>query len=528
MKNKYLPFLAILSVLFACKSPFPISSADTSTSSPAKTEIIESVEEINPPAATIEITSEPPNLIPEGFDLGEREIFRDGLILSEQGVLSELHDATRYDITLYIPEKPYILKGHEVVRYTNCEDLPLEEIYFQLFPNVEGGEILILSVSIDSNPMDPEYDFEDSAMRLPLIDPLEPGQQIVIEIVFEIEVALEMGGNYGLFGYFEDILVLDLFYPVIPVFDDEGWNVKDIVPQGDFSYFDVSFYQVEVTAPADLSIATSGIEIKRELLQDEQVITYAAGPARDFYIAASKRFTVISEIIGETTINSYAPEEYSEAQSLALDIAVNAMEGFNSRFGNYPYTEFDVISTPMLALGIEYPGATGISTKVYDLDKEVWGLPAAVMLESALAHEVGHEWFYSTVGNDQVDEPWLDEAVVQYLTMLYYLDRYGVSAAAGYSSSWEDRWNNIGRQDIPIGLPAEEYNGSEYSAIVYGRGPIFIEALSKEMGEDAFNFFLRDYYNSYKWGIVTGDIFRQLAEKHCSCDLTDIFAEWVY
>jgi hypothetical protein len=40
--------------------------------------------------------------------------------------------------------------------------------------------------------------------------------------------------------------------------------------------------------------------------------------------------------------------------------------------------------------------------------------------------------------------------------------------------------------------------------------------------------FLRDYYQSLKWGIGTGDAFRQLAESHCGCDLSDLFEAWVY
>ena len=44
----------------------------------------------------------------------------------------------------------------------------------------------------------------------------------------------------------------------------------------------------------------------------------------------------------------------------------------------------------------------------------------------------------------------------------------------------------------------------------------------------SFAEFLRDYYQSHKWGIGTGDALKQLAEQHCQCDLTALFQEWVY
>ena len=48
------------------------------------------------------------------------------------------------------------------------------------------------------------------------------------------------------------------------------------------------------------------------------------------------------------------------------------------------------------------------------------------------------------------------------------------------------------------------------------------------MGQETFDAFLRDYYASFKWDVGTGDAFKQLAVEHCQCDLTPLFAQWVY
>ena len=70
--------------------------------------------------------------------------------------------------------------------------------------------------------------------------------------------------------------------------------------------------------------------------------------------------------------------------------------------------------------------------------------------------------------------------------------------------------------------------GREYGAIVYGRGPLFLATLADRMGQESFDGFLRDYYQTHKWGIGTGEAFKRLAEQHCQCDLTALFEEWVY
>jgi aminopeptidase N len=464
------------------------------------------------------------------FDVAwdDRAIFREGLVDSERAVLDGLPGATVYHIDLKIPGDFTLLQGREEVCYTNRENEPLDEVYFRLFANTAGGAASVSAVEVDGQEVAPIYELEDSALRVPLPADLKPGERAEIRMSFVVEVPREMGGNYGLFGYFDGVLVLDEFYPVIPVYDDEEWNVEVPPSNGDVTYFDASFYLVRVTAPDRLTVVASGVEVGREHEADRQIVTFAAGPARDFYLAASDAYTVISQTVGETTVNSYTFAERGEGARLALQYAADALESYNARLGVYPYTEFDVLSTPMRALGIEYPGATGIALQLYDPDAVVLGLPSQAILESAVAHEVAHQWFYNAVGNDQVDEPWLDEAVVQYVTGLYYADVYGERGAQGFRDSWYGRWDGVDRADIPIGMPSESYTGAEYGAIVYGRGPLFIAALAEAMGQERFDEFLRDYYGSHQWGIGTADAFKQLAEHHCQCDLTPLFEEWVY
>ena len=466
----------------------------------------------------------------------DRAIFRQGLIEAEQEALDRLPGASVYHIDLQIPDDYLLLNGHEEVRYTNQEDEPLNEVYFRLFPNTAGGKATVSEVKVNDQDVQPVYEFQDSALRVPLPAALQPDEQVVIGMDFEVEVAQEMAGNYGLFGYFDGVLALDEFYPVIPVYDDEGtgpepaegWNVEVPPPNGDVTYFDASFYLVRVTAPASLTIVASGVVVGSEYEAGKQILTLAAGPARDFYLAASENYIVSSETVGETTVNSYAFSERADGAELALQFAADALRSFNERFGVYPYTEFDVVSTPMQALGMEYPGTVAIGLNLYDPNEKAAGLPFPIVLESTVAHEVAHQWFYNTVGNDQIDEPWLDEALAQYLTGLYYTDTHGEGAARDYRTSWDNRWGSVDRADVPIGLPVGAYTGKEYGPIVYGRGPLFIAALAKEMGQEPFDEFLRDYYQSHKWGIGTSEAFRRLAERHCQCDLTALFEEWVY
>ena len=507
-------------------SPTEEGSAIESARSPGPTEEDSTTEPADP------LFQEPaPDLTRSDiFDIAwdDRSIFRQGLIEADREVLDRLPGATVYHLQLEISDDLLTLTGQQIAHYTNSEAEPLDDVYFRLFPNTAGGRSSVSEVTVDGAETELTYEFDDSALRVHLSPSLQPGDMVDIQMTFEVEIPQEMAGNYGLFGLFEGVLVLDEFYPVIPAYDDEGWNVEAPSPNGDLTHFDTSFYLVRVTAPKNLTIVASGIEISQEIDGNYQALTLAAGPMRDFYLAASESFTLISETVNETSINSYTLDGYKEGAELALKVAAASLSSFSKRLGDYPYTEFDVISAPMMALGMEYPAATTIALRTYDPEETISGLPSQVMLESVVAHEVAHQWFYSAVGNDQVDEPWLDEALVQYLTGRYYLDTYGSEAARSYANSWWGRWDRVEQAEIPIGLPTAAYAEGEYGAIVYGRGPIFVSALAEEMGQETFNEFLRDYYQSHLWGIGTGDAFRQLAEKHCQCDLSTLFQAWVY
>ncbi len=185
-----------------------------------------------------------------------------------------------------------------------------------------------------------------------------------------------------------------------------------------------------------------------------------------------------------------------------------------------------MLSTPMLALGIEYPGVTALNVNMYDPRAEIRGQQGTFYLESVIAHEVAHQWFYNQVGNDQLDHPWLDEALAQYMTGIYFLDAYGEGAYQDFRQSWLGRWDSVDRQPIPIGMPAAEYDGVAYFPIVYGRGPLFVEALAEEMGDEVFWEFLRSYTQAFAWDLVQPEDFTGMAETACACDLGDLWESW--
>ena len=457
------------------------------------------------------------------FDWTDLSPFRDGL--TDPSILDQMQGASYYLIEFVIDEDLVHVSGKETVHYTNREGAPLDEIQFRLFPNILGGKMEVRDLTVDGKPVTPSYGLENSLMIVPLKAPLEADKSVVLAMEFAVEVPTDVELNYGVLASYDGVLTLAHAYPVIPVYNEEGWNAELPPQSGDVTFNDAAFYLVTVTAPIGVTVVASGLEAAPTRSEKQMVQTVASGPARDFFLAASRDYEVVSQKVGEVTVNSYAPKSLAGGSQSALKAAARALETFSELYAPYPYTEFDVVITPTLALGIEYPGATAIADQILLGE---YGDQTSAYLESTVVHEVGHQWFYNLVGNDQLDEPWLDESLAQFATWQYYKLNADPQGADGFEASLRSRWERVDNAEIPIGLPVAAFQEKEYGAIVYGRGAFFFEALKNKMGADAFGAFLKDYSATFSWKIATTEGLKSLAEKHCNCNLLPLFEEWVY
>ena len=147
------------------------------------------------------------------------------------------------------------------------------------------------------------------------------------------------------------------------------------------------------------------------------------------------------------TVNSYFLPGDEEGGRKALDWAAEALTIYQREFGAYPYRELDIVETATTAGGIEYPGLVVVASRLYSDPKR------QTFFESATVHEVAHQWWYNVVGNDQVNHPWLDEALTQYATYRYFQGAYGDAGGQGFIDSLNGRWTRWTGKRSPSACP---------------------------------------------------------------------------
>jgi hypothetical protein len=433
-------------------------------------------------------------------------------------------DATRYEIELIVGPDVTTVTGHERVAYTNTENIPLDTFYLRLFPNTPsyGGAMTATNVLLDGQPVAPAVELDGSALRFPLDPLLEPGARLDLKLDFTLAAPIEVTQGYRQFGYYDGVLALTNAYPLVPVYDDEGWNVEVAPPYGDALYSETAFYDVRITAPADMILIASGTCATYPLdSANSETWTCVAGPMRDFNAILGPDYRVESQVVEGITINSFFYSPHPQKGKEALDYAVEAVRFF-TRFGPYPFTELDVVETPTFAGGIEYPGLVVINSSYYQ--------PTGDSVEWVLVHEVGHQWWYSLVGNDQVDEPWLDEALVQYSTLLYFEDRYGAELAAELLEGiFQQAYEKLveSDRDMPVGLPIAAYSEQDYGPVVYQKGPLYFHALRREVGDVNFWEILRTYFAHNRYAVATPEDWLAAVEMVTGDEHRAIYERWI-
>lgn len=455
--------------------------------------------------------------------------------------------ATRYDIALSVDTARLSVSGRQTVRYTNRGMWPLNEIALRLYPNTPymGGMMRVESARVDGRPVTPSvYLRKSSELAVPLTDtsviwlpldrPLAPGHSAWVTMTFTLTAPTDSESGYRVFGRANGVLSLPNACPMIPPHDATGWRVDEAPAWGDIVFSETALYRVRIRAPATEVIVATGVcapsagLLETATPEAQQDVTCVAGPVRDFALHLSNQFQSIQAPMpsqGEPiTISSYYLPASGLGGARALTYATEAARVFERRFGPYPFKELKVYMSPTTAGGIEYPMLAGVTDALYDI--------TGGYFEWVTAHEVAHQWWYALVGSDPLNEAWLDEALTQYATSLYIEDRYGLPAARAereryFTRRYEDDARRLNRDDR-VGQPTGAFDRSAYGPLVYGKGPLFFQAVRDAAGDARFNSWLRAYFNRYRYGIASArDLLRVADETGIGPLARRAYQQWI-
>ena len=206
------------------------------------------------------------------------------------------------------------------------------------------------------------------------------------------------------------------------------------------------------------------------------------------------------------------------------------MKIFNELYGEYPYPQYTVAESDFFIGGMEFPNIVFINKQFYKLQN-------LLTLEHVVVHETAHQWWYGIVGNNQVDEAFIDEGLAEYSTMVYYEKTktpedyrtyFNYYIANNYRFAMAELNQRHSDMDMSINKPVNQFEDYlAYETMVYTKTALMLDTLNQQMGDEAFFKALKSLKSEYQFKTITKDEYIAAFQAQTSMPVDKIIDSWL-
>ncbi|MCU0328142.1 MAG: hypothetical protein MUE53_04055 [Chitinophagales bacterium] len=494
-----------------------------------------------------------------------------------------------YKINAKLDQKQEIISGDLTLTYTNNSPYELKELFFNLYQNAftknsyltnlqkahnekivfgkwerenKGNEILELT--IDGVPHQGQVD--GSVMKVPLQKAMSPNSTIEIFIKFNTYYALGGSTRRRMKSFVhrgEKHFNGAHWYPRIAVYDRKfGWTTDQHLNHE--LYGDFGTYEVALDMPNDYIVEATGMlqnesEVLPKALKDSlhlsrfwsnpwedklhfkikkdsskrKIWRYKGENVHDFAWIAGPHYRIDEKQYGSFKVVAMVLEPHASGWKNACDFTAQVMNIYSQDFGPYAYPKMVVADSRD---GMEYPMLTmdGGRDPSY---------------RSLLAHEVGHNWFYAMINNNETYRAMLDEGFTQFLTAwaLEKIDGKNVAFQEPTDpylkkhfkpQTVRDRVCYLGykldavqHQDPILDVHSDGFNGAlghggGYGH-VYSKTATMFYNLKYVLGDTLFQNSFKHYFRKWSFCHPYIEDMRQAFIEHSQTDLNWFFDQWI-
>ncbi len=402
---------------------------------------------------------------------------------------------------------------NETINFMNNTSNNLDELILACDSLRYPGAFQLQEVLVNQTSAD-NVQVNDYFISIPLISSLDPGASLEIQINYILAVpplpAPADDQKPGIFGYSSVQTNFVDWYPFIPPISENGnWILHEPGYYGEYLVYDLANFDVSIEIinnPSNTLIAASTIPVQ----QDETHYTFTSTNARNFVWTIGPSYVTDSIEHNGITISSYSFPFHQFANSFLMAETAKAIDLYSRLYSSpYPRENLTIVEGDFLD-GMEYDGLFFLGRGFYNLFDNT---PQNYLTFIAV-HETAHQWWYTSIANDQAIEPWLDEALCTYSEVLFYEEYYPELV----DWWWEYRVNYYQPSGY-IDEPIYEYQGFiPYRNATYLNGAKFLQYLRNQLGDQTFFAFLHEYASMEKDKISSEAIFFNVLSKYSIFD----------
>ncbi len=192
------------------------------------------------------------------------------------------------------------------------------------------------------------------------------------------------------------------------------------------------------------------------------------------------------------------------------------VELYESWIGEYPFSEFSVVSSPT-------PTGFGMPTLTY-LGVNVLRLP--FIRATSLGHEVLHNWWGNGVYPDYTTGNW-SEGLTTFMADYAYKERESAEAARQMRLGWLRDFAAMPRgQDLPLARFTSRTHGAS-QIVGYHKAAMTFFMLRDLIGREAFDRGIRAFWEKQQFLVASWDDLREAFESTTGRDLKPFFDQWL-
>ena len=495
-----------------------------------------------------------------------------------------------YTIQAALNEQTNIITGKEFLTYWNNSPDSLSYVYFHLYQNAfqpgsyydnllkengyatrygryeaqkKGTEITTIKI----NGQEVKTELDNTILKVYLPEILKSGAKAAFEIEFKTYFdtgssrrrmkTFRVGHGYK---HFDGVH----WYPRISVYDRKfGWDTDQHLDK-EF-YGDFGTYDIELTLASNYVVEATGyLQNRAEVLPDDlrkkldlknfihrqpgdtiTIITpynpkeskiwiYHAENVHDFAFTADPTYRIDEKYWGDIQCVAMVREQNAPKWINAAEYTAKIIKTYSQSFGQYIYPKMVVADADD---GMEYPMLT------LDAGQD----PG---YRSLLAHEVGHNWFFGMVGNNETYRAALDEGFTQFLDSWAYKaiegdTVYHLPSKSAYFRKFRKEtlirnsrvFDNYilyaaQRDDRALNTHSSDFDGGSirhdggYGQVYYKTASMLYN-LQYVLGDSLFLSAMQHYFNQWKTCHPYFEDFRNSIIQYTHTDLNWFFDEWL-
>jgi hypothetical protein len=297
-------------------------------------------------------------------------------------------DRPRYTLHISVDLANNAVEGDETVRFT--PNLTTDRLVFRLWPNgpalaaagshLEPGPISLDGVATAASRPDP------TTVIVPIA--IAAGATVTASLPWRLTLAGPVSDRVARVG---DFVRLGSFFPILSWEPGVGWAIEPpTTAHGETATSPAADFDLTIALPPGLSALATGVPDGH----GRWVAT--AVPDVGVSVGNFVTATAVINVPQPVSITVGVAAGLPESPQTYLAKAERVISSYSQRFGPYPWPVYTLAITPGLTGGIEYPMAV---------------MQGPNTIGRTTSHELGHEWFYALVTDDQARDPWLDEGL---------------------------------------------------------------------------------------------------------------------